>query len=89
MLKAAIKHSSGEDQVRHRIVPAETIQQWVEKLDNLKSEIAEIMVEEKEEKHVCSRPFLVHLTLPQVLTTLINSIAEESRDGTEEGPEYD
>jgi ATP-dependent RNA helicase DDX27 len=54
MLKAAIKRSSGEDQVRHRIVPAETIQHWVEKLDNLKSEIGEIMVEEKEEKHVGS-----------------------------------
>lgn len=57
MLKAAIKHSSGEDQVRHRIVPAETIQQWVEKLENLKSEIAEIMAEEKEEKHVSTSDF--------------------------------
>lgn len=58
MLKAAIKHSSGEDQVRHRIVPAETIQHWVEKLEDLKSEIGEIMVEEKEEKHVRFKLFL-------------------------------
>lgn len=52
MLKAAIKRSSGEDQVRHRIIPAETIQTYVEKLAGLKGEIAEILQEEKEEKHV-------------------------------------
>lgn len=52
MLKAAIKRSSGEDQVRHRIVPADTIQTWVDKLASMKEEIAEILVEEKEEKHV-------------------------------------
>ncbi|KAF8908956.1 P-loop containing nucleoside triphosphate hydrolase protein [Gymnopilus junonius] len=52
MLKAAIKHSSGEDQVRHRIVPAESVQTWVEKLDILKGEIAEILKEEKEEKQI-------------------------------------
>ncbi|KAH9480511.1 nucleolar DEAD-box protein required for synthesis of 60S ribosomal subunit [Psilocybe cubensis] len=52
MLKAAIKRSTGEDQVRHRIVPAETVQVWVEKLAALKSEIAEILEEEKEEKQI-------------------------------------
>lgn len=52
MLKAAIKHSSGEDQVRHRIVPAESVQTWVERLNDLKGEIAEILKEEKEEKQV-------------------------------------
>lgn len=52
MLKAAIKRSSAEDQVRHRIVPTETIQTWVEKLALLKEDIAGILVEEKEEKHV-------------------------------------
>ncbi|KAF8964183.1 ATP-dependent RNA helicase drs1 [Flammula alnicola] len=52
MLKAAIKHSSGEDQVRHRIIPAETIQTWVEKVAALKGDIAEILEEEKEEKHL-------------------------------------
>lgn len=52
MLKAAIKRSSGEDQVRHRIIPAETIQTYVEKLAGLNGEIAEILKEEKEEKHV-------------------------------------
>lgn len=52
MLKAAIKHGSGEDQVRHRVVPAEAVSKWAEKLDNLKEEIADILQEEKEEKHV-------------------------------------
>lgn len=52
MLKAAIKHSAGDDQVRHRVVPAEAVAKWSEKLDNMKAEIAEILVEEKEEKHV-------------------------------------
>lgn len=55
MLKAAIKRSTGEDQVRHRIVPAEIIQTWVEKLAALKDDISAILAEEKEEKHV--RPF--------------------------------
>ncbi|KAF4617460.1 hypothetical protein D9613_006091 [Agrocybe pediades] len=50
MLKAAIKHSSGEDQVRHRIIPADIVQTWVEKVASLNTEIAEILQEEKEEK---------------------------------------
>ena len=53
MLKAAIKHSSGEDQVRHRIVPTEILQNWVEKLAGFTEEIAAILKEEKEEKHAC------------------------------------
>ena len=53
MLKAAIKHSSGEDQVRHRIVPTEILQNWVEKLAGFTKEIAAILKEEKEEKQVC------------------------------------
>lgn len=52
MLKAAIKHSTGEDKVRHRVIAADTVQRWVEKLDDLKAEIAEILKEEKEEKQV-------------------------------------
>ncbi|KAG5221887.1 nucleolar DEAD-box protein required for synthesis of 60S ribosomal [Salix suchowensis] len=50
MLKAAIKRGAGEDHVRHRIVPSEAITKWTMKLDSLKSEIAEIMKEEREEK---------------------------------------
>ncbi|KAF9481157.1 DEAD-domain-containing protein [Pholiota conissans] len=52
MLKAAIKHSTGEDKVRHRIVPAEIVQTWVEKLTALKDDISAILAEEKEEKHM-------------------------------------
>lgn len=52
MLKAAIKHSAGEDQVRHRVVPAEAVTKWTEKLDDLKGEITEILQEEREEKQV-------------------------------------
>ncbi|PIL31978.1 transporter [Ganoderma sinense ZZ0214-1] len=53
MLKAAIKHSSGgEDQIRHRQVPPEVVSKWAQKLDSLKQEISEILVEEKEEKQL-------------------------------------
>ncbi|KAF9270251.1 DEAD-domain-containing protein [Marasmius fiardii PR-910] len=52
MLKAAIKHGAGEDKVRHRIVPAEAVAKWVDRLDELKDEIAEILKEEKEEKQL-------------------------------------
>jgi ATP-dependent RNA helicase DDX27 len=52
MLKAAIKHSAGEDQVRHRVVPPDVVARYAEKLESLKEEIAEIMKEEREEKLV-------------------------------------
>ncbi|KAL7285300.1 hypothetical protein ACG7TL_000395 [Trametes sanguinea] len=52
MLKAAIKHSSNEDQVRHRQVPPEVVAKWSKKLESLKGEISEILQEEKEEKHL-------------------------------------
>jgi len=52
ILKAAIKHSAGEDRVRHRVVPPDTVAKFAEKLESLKGEIAEIMKEEKEEKQV-------------------------------------
>ncbi|TDL28452.1 DEAD-domain-containing protein [Rickenella mellea] len=50
MLKAAIKHSAGADQVRHRTIPPEYVSSWATKLDGLKDEIAEVLKEEKEEK---------------------------------------
>ncbi|KAI0814942.1 P-loop containing nucleoside triphosphate hydrolase protein [Irpex lacteus] len=52
MLKAAIKHASGEDQVRHRQVPQEAVQKWAQKLDELKDEISAVLQEEKEEKQL-------------------------------------
>jgi hypothetical protein len=57
MLKAAIKHGAGEDKVRHRVVPLETVLKWSDKLAELKDEISEILQEEKEEKHVRHRGF--------------------------------
>ena len=52
MLKAAIKHASGEDQVRHRHVPPEVAAKWAQKLNDLKEEIVGVLQEEKEEKQV-------------------------------------
>lgn len=52
MLKAAIKHAAGEDQVRHRHVPPEAVQKWSKKLEELKDEIAGVLQEEKEEKQL-------------------------------------
>ena len=52
MLKAAIKHASGEDQVRQRQVPGDVVAKWAKKLDDLKEEITAVMQEEKEEKQV-------------------------------------
>lgn len=53
ILKAAIKHAAGEDQVRHRTVPPEAVAKWAKKLESLKHEIAGVMADEKEEKQVC------------------------------------
>ncbi|GJE86099.1 DEAD-domain-containing protein [Phanerochaete sordida] len=50
MLKAAIKHASGEDQVRHRHIPTEAVQKWSKKLEELKDDITGVLQDEKEEK---------------------------------------
>lgn len=52
LLKAAIKHSAGADQVRHRTVPPEIVAKYVKKLELLKPEVTGVMQDEKEEKHV-------------------------------------
>lgn len=52
MLKAAIKHSSDADKVRHRTLPPEQVAQWAAKLEELKDEIAAVLKEEKEEKAI-------------------------------------
>jgi ATP-dependent RNA helicase DDX27 len=51
MLKAAIKRSEA-DKVRHRVVPADVVAKMAEKLDGLKTEVEEVLKEEKEEKMV-------------------------------------
>ena len=62
MLKAAIKHASDVDRVRHRTLPLEQVAQWATKLEELNDEIAAILKEEKEEiehdKEMFSRPAL-------------------------------
>lgn len=52
MLKAAIKHSAGEDNVRHRLVPADVLPKWVKRVEALRDEVATILQEEKEEKQI-------------------------------------
>jgi ATP-dependent RNA helicase DDX27 len=52
VLKAAIKHTAAEDQVRHRVLPIDTVQHWSDKLVELKDEISEVLREEKEEKQL-------------------------------------
>jgi hypothetical protein len=74
MLKAAIKHAAGEDQVRQRSVPAEVTQKYIEKLEDLKDEIKEVMQEEKEEKQVPT-PLSPLCQSPTALTRLICSFA--------------
>jgi ATP-dependent RNA helicase DDX27 len=52
MLKAAIKHSTGEDNIRHRLVPVDIFPKWAKRVEALKDEVATILQEEKEEKQV-------------------------------------
>lgn len=80
MLKAAIKHAAGEDQVRQRSVPAEVTQKYMDKLEGLKDEIKEVMQEEKEEKQVLATPSCTYR-----IAGLINILtASPSRNGAEE-----
>ncbi|KAF8445958.1 DEAD-domain-containing protein [Boletus edulis BED1] len=52
MLKAVIKHSDGDDNIRHRIVPTDVVSRWIKEVENLRPEIASILQEEKEEKQI-------------------------------------
>lgn len=51
MLKAAIKQSASS-QIRNRVIPSTAIQSCAKKLEALRSEVAEVLKEEKEEKAV-------------------------------------
>lgn len=50
ILKAAIKHSSDSDKVRHRTIPPDQVSHWSSQLANIKDEILAVLKEEKEEK---------------------------------------
>ncbi|CAG7851596.1 ATP-dependent RNA helicase drs1; AltName: Full=DEAD box RNA helicase 11 [Serendipita indica DSM 11827] len=52
MLKAAIKHGSSEDKVRHRLVPAEVVEKWSEQIGSLQDEIQIVLDQEKEAKQM-------------------------------------
>ncbi|KAG9314378.1 DEAD-domain-containing protein [Chiua virens] len=52
MLKAVMKHSSGEENIRHRIVPTDVLARWSKKVADLKVEIVSILQEEKGEKEI-------------------------------------
>ncbi|KIK71025.1 hypothetical protein GYMLUDRAFT_235410 [Collybiopsis luxurians FD-317 M1] len=52
MLKAAIKHASDKDKIRHRIVPQDAVGKWAQKLESITKEISEVLQEEKEEKQL-------------------------------------
>lgn len=81
MLKAAIKHASGEDQVRHRHVPPEAVQKWSKKLEELKGEIAGVLQDEKEEKQASLTRCLFEIACS------CGFAAAPSRDGAQEGSE--
>jgi len=51
-LKGAIKHSGGEDKIRHRVVPPEVVGKWRVHLETLKDDIEIVLQEEKEAKQV-------------------------------------
>ncbi|THH02879.1 hypothetical protein EW026_g13 [Hermanssonia centrifuga] len=51
-LTPLLRVSPGEDQVRHRQVPAEAVLKWSQKLDELKDEISAVLQEEREEKQL-------------------------------------
>ncbi|EGO00704.1 hypothetical protein SERLA73DRAFT_105076 [Serpula lacrymans var. lacrymans S7.3] len=52
MLRAVVKHSAGEDSVRHRVVPADVVSKWAQKFEQVKEEVSVILKEEKEEKQL-------------------------------------
>jgi ATP-dependent RNA helicase DDX27 len=57
MLKMAIKHSVGEDKIRHRVVPPDAIEKWSTELENLQDEVKTILQEEQEAKQVRFKPY--------------------------------
>ncbi|KAI7887328.1 DEAD-domain-containing protein [Lichtheimia hyalospora FSU 10163] len=52
MLKMAIKSANTGSQVKNRVIPAETIQRYKKKVDQLSPQIEEILLEEKQERAI-------------------------------------
>jgi ATP-dependent RNA helicase DDX27 len=79
MLKAVIKHSSDQDNVRHRVLPADLVSQWATELDSLKDEVSEIMQEEKQEKQVCCIPLVLVHELKRHRCEMLNETSRRVR----------
>jgi ATP-dependent RNA helicase DDX27 len=69
MLKAAIKHSGGEDRVRHRVVPPEAVEKWAEQVTALEDEMKIVLDEEREAK-------LVRFLLRYLITLFSNELIQ-------------
>jgi hypothetical protein len=82
MLKAAIKHGANADQIRHRILPAEAVAQWAERLENIRHEVSAVLNEEKEERQVIVLPLLLCNKSPHRIQ------ATSSRNGAQERAKY-
>ncbi|KIM66183.1 hypothetical protein SCLCIDRAFT_1211412 [Scleroderma citrinum Foug A] len=52
MLKSVMKHSASDDNIRHRVIPADVVLKWSKKVDELKGEVVAVLHEEKEEKQL-------------------------------------
>ena len=52
MLKSVMKHSASDDNIRHRVIPADVVLKWSKKVEELKGEVVAVLHEEKEEKQV-------------------------------------
>ena len=77
MLKTVIKYAK-EDQVRHRIVPADAVAKSLAKIAGIQDDITEILQEEREERLV---------RLPAVMCTDTGT-ATPSGYGSDKGPEH-
>jgi hypothetical protein len=83
MLKAVIKHSSDQDNIRHRLIPTEAISKMAADIDSMKDEVTEILQEEKQEKEVGA-----DATCLDILGSRISSAASR-RTRHQEGGKHD
>ncbi len=89
MLRAAIKHSSGADQVRHRTVPSEYASIWSAKLEEIKDEVAEVLKEEQEEKAVSIMNHPLRDSILKVFGSGQCNVDSKRGNGDQERTEYD
>ena len=78
MLKAVIKQSEA-DEIRHRVIPTEAVSAIGDRMEHMKEDIEEVLLEEREEKLVS---IIFRFRKHQLMED------ETSRDGDQEGSEY-